>query len=77
MTEARKDLITERWHLNSLFRFELNAPTEFVALIVYVAAKPRHADVALRPSVNVVFSLEKEKRKKGARGKEARRGKVK
>lgn len=68
MTDTRKDLIIERWCLNSLFRFELNVPIEFVSLIAYASFRLRRADVALRPSVNVVFSLQK----KGEREKEAR-----
>lgn len=70
-TDIRKDLIIELWHWNSLFRFEFNAPIEFVAFIAYAATTlhvtARRADVALRPSVNVVFSLQKGEWEKEAR----------
>lgn len=76
--DTRRDLIIEQWHLNSLFRFELDAPIEFVAFIAYVAAalcaRSRRADVALRPSVNVVFSLQKGEREKEARERKGMNG---
>lgn len=69
MTDTREDLIIERWYWNFLFRFELNAPIEFVAFIAATTLHiiSRRADVALRPSVNVVFSLQKGEWEKEAR----------
>lgn len=45
---------------------------EFAAFIVYVARPRRRVDVALRPSVNVVFSLQKKEHERKRRVK--RRG---
>lgn len=69
MTDTRKDLIIEQRYWNFLFRFELNAPIEFVAFIAATTLHiiSRRADVALRPSVNVVFSLQKGEWEKEAR----------
>ncbi|KYM99067.1 hypothetical protein ALC62_10181 [Cyphomyrmex costatus] len=57
--------------VNTLFHFELNTQIGFVAFIAYAGialrARSCRADVALRPSVNVVFSLQKEELEKEAR----------